>query len=88
MLPLKPLELHTHSRVSKTMLKPERITELATGKNVKRIAVENFLSTLGGLSYEDAVGNCSLDAKSYGWNLETYCALCEGIREHFKNTSA
>ena len=65
------------------MLTPDQITELATGKNVKRVAVENFLSSLGGMTYQEAVGNCEMDARSYGWNHETSGAIREGLVEHF-----
>ena len=65
------------------MLDPNRITELATQEGVKRTAVENFLSTLDGMTYPEAVGNCEIDKKSYGWNHETSGAIREGIVEHF-----
>lgn len=64
-------------------LAPERIEELASGPKVKRIAVENFLSTLGGMTIQEAKGNLELDARSYRWNVETYGAIWTGILEAF-----
>lgn len=65
------------------MLNFARIEELASGQNVKKTAVKNFLCTLDGMTYQDAVGNCEMDAKSYGWSLETSAAIRIGILEHF-----
>ena len=65
------------------MLTPDRIIELAQGEGVKTLAVENFLSTLGDLTYQEAVANCELDARSYGWSRETSAAIRTGLCEHF-----
>lgn len=65
------------------MLTTNRIEELAARANVRRTAVENFLGTLDGLSYEEAVANCVQDAKSYRWNRETSGTIREGLVEHF-----
>lgn len=65
------------------MLTFERISELAKGEGVKTVAVENFLTSLDGLSYQEAVGNCELDARSYGWNHETQAAIRIGLCEHY-----
>lgn len=62
-------------------LTPERIAELASGPKVRKIAVENFLSTLGSMSYQEAKGNLEMDARSYRWNEETYGAIWTGILE-------
>jgi hypothetical protein len=64
------------------MITSERISELASGKNVRRVAVENFLSTFGG-TQRDALLNLQMDARSYRWNRETQAAIAEGIRQHF-----
>lgn len=64
-------------------LTPERISELASGKKVNKTAVENFLGSLSGLSYQEAVGNCEMDAKSYKWNRQTSSAIRIGLVEHF-----
>ena len=64
------------------MLTATRINELASGKNVKRVAIENFLSSLGDMTYQEAVANCELDARSYRWNHETTAAIRIGILEH------
>lgn len=66
------------------MLTPEFIQSLATREGVRQIAVENFLITLNGMTYQEAVGNCELDAASYRWNYETQAAIREGIIEHFR----
>jgi len=65
-------------------IRAERITELATRKGVRRIAVENFLGTLGDMTYQEAVGNCEADAKSYGWDKATPGAIREGSAESFR----
>ena len=46
-------------------------------------AVANFLGSLGGMTYQEAVGNCEMDARSYGWNYETSGAIREALVEHF-----
>jgi len=66
------------------MLTPDRIIELAQGEGVKAIAVENFLSTLGDLTHQEAVANCELDARSYRWSQETSAAIRIGLCEHFR----
>lgn len=65
------------------MISAKRIDELSSGKGVRKIAVENFLSTLGGMSESDAKLNLAMDARSYGWNTATKAAIEEGIRIHF-----
>jgi hypothetical protein len=50
---------------------------------VRRIAVENFLSTLGELSFVEALGNLTLDAGLYRWNEATCKAIYDGILVHF-----
>ena len=65
------------------MLTQERITELAHGVGVKTLAVENFLSTLGNMSRQEAMLNCEMDAQLYRWNHKTQAAIQAGIREHF-----
>jgi hypothetical protein len=65
-------------------LTQERISELASGKKVNKTAVENFLGSLGGLSYQEAVGNCEMDAASYRWSRETSAAIRIGLVEHYR----
>lgn len=65
------------------MLDGARIEELARQPKARRAAVENFLSSLNGLSFQEAKGNLELDARSYRWNEETYGAIWTGILEHF-----
>lgn len=58
----------------------EEIEKLATKKNVKAIAVYNFLGTL-----DESIGfignnyNCLSDAKAYKWNAPTRNAIQKGI---------
>ena len=56
----------------------KEIEELANRPGVKKIAVENFLMSMG----EDitiAMGNLGIDAEQYKWNQETINAIVEGI---------
>ncbi len=61
------------------MLATSKIAELSRRKNVKSVAVENFLSSLDGLSYTEAIGNLEIDGRLYKWNAATYAAIKEGI---------
>jgi hypothetical protein len=69
------------------MLTPSQIQELANRQGVRRIAVENSLSTLG---HEGAAGkrgalrNLSQDARDYRWNAATQNAIRRGIALFFK----
>lgn len=65
------------------MLTAERIEELAAQPKVRRVAVENFLSSLDGFDYQGAKANLELDAASYRWNEETVSAVWQGILDHF-----
>jgi len=55
------------------------IETLASRKGARRIAVENFLSTMGEDAHA-AAGNLAQDAASYGWNGATRAAIAAGIR--------
>lgn len=66
------------------MLTSEKIEELASRKGAKRMAVENFLGSIGDLSYNDAVANCMQDARDYRWSTETVGAIREGLALHFR----
>jgi hypothetical protein len=57
----------------------EEIEKLAGRKGVRRIAVENFLSSMGGQSKSDAYGNLGLDTMLYRWNAATVTAIQSGI---------
>jgi hypothetical protein len=57
----------------------EEIRELANRKNVRKIAVENFLMSLGGQTSMDALLNLEMDARLYKWNNETMVAIHDGI---------
>lgn len=56
------------------------IEKLASRKDVRRIAVENFLGTMGGLTEWEARANLGLDARLYKWNTATRRAIEMGIR--------
>jgi hypothetical protein len=58
------------------MLTPKRIRELSTRRNVKQIAVENFLSTLHlDDDRSSTIDNLYMDAKTYKWNAATVMAI-------------
>jgi hypothetical protein len=58
-----------------------RIIELSDRRGAESSYVFNFLSTLDGLTYEEAKANLQLDAKSFGWNTATVDAIRTGILE-------
>lgn len=64
-------------------LTEEDIESLASRPGVRRIAVENFLGTLDGLTLYEATGNLKLDAKLYKWNVATVNAIQDGIDINF-----
>ena len=45
----------------------------------KKIAVENFLATMGDRR-DEAISNLQLDAKSYSWDSATVQAIIQGIK--------
>ena len=55
------------------------IEELASRPGVKRIAVENFLMTLGDNDKKTALTNLGNDALVYNWNAVTFGAIYDGI---------
>jgi len=57
----------------------KEIEKLAARKGAKRIAVENFLFSMG-TDERAANYNLSLDAGLYGWNLKTTAAIRAGIK--------
>ncbi len=61
------------------------IEKLASRKGAKRIAIENFLSSLEGLNEFEAFGNLYSDAKSYHWNRKTVDQISAGIRKVFQD---
>lgn len=71
------------------LLSQEQLEKLASRKNVRRTAVENFLSSLpldGRMPYGDrgnAEANLSSDAQAYGWNSATVRAIRDGINQIF-----
>ena len=56
----------------------QEIEEYASRPEARRIAVENFLGTMG-TDREVALGNLVLDARLYRWNRQTKRAISEGI---------
>lgn len=62
------------------LLTPKEILTLAAGAGVKRIAVENFLSSLdNALPMQGHLMNLEMDAASYKWNYATQSAIRAGI---------
>lgn len=59
----------------------ERIEALASQPGVKRLAVENFLCTIDGLTRDEALANLEQDTKAYKWNAATGRAIRLGILE-------
>ena len=56
----------------------KEISKLASRHLVKKIAVENFLSSMG-TNYDHAMGNLAMDARAYRWNKQTVKAIEAGI---------
>jgi len=59
-------------------LSDSEITNLASKPNVRRIAVENFLMSMGDDSL-NAYLNLDLDTRLYKWNAPTQNAIRKGI---------
>ena len=67
-------------------IKIEEIEKLASGKSVRKIAVENFLMSLtteGSDAEWNAYLNLDLDARLYKWNAATRKAIWIGITKTF-----
>jgi len=60
-------------------LRLETIEELACRPKVRRIAVENFLASMG-TDATAARQNLNLDSRLYKWNPETIRAIKDGIK--------
>lgn len=60
-------------------LSSEEIERFASRSGVKRIAVENFLMSMGNDSY-NATNNMYQDAAVYQWNGKTTKAILDGIQ--------
>ena len=60
-------------------LSSTQIEKLAARKDVRKIAVENFLGSLGSLRQIEAFGNLHRDAASYRWNAATIGAIKRGV---------
>ena len=62
-------------------LTPTEIEELASRKGVRRIAVENFLGSMGtDLSEHENLRNLQQDNACYRWNMATQSAIAAGIK--------
>lgn len=48
------------------------------------VPVSNFLATLDGMTYEDAIQNLKMDARLYRWTEETITAIFMGIQEYYE----
>lgn len=59
-------------------LTPQEIEQFASRPGVKRIAVENFLMSVGGDEWFDRM-NLKSDTKLYNWNKATFDAISDGI---------
>ena len=58
----------------------KEIEELANRPGAKKIAVENFLGSMGtDLTITEIIGNVAIDAKLYNWSQETISAIMEGV---------
>lgn len=66
------------------MLTEDDFQRLTSSPKVRKIAVENFLGSLEGLSRAEALANLSMDSKMYRWNSETVLAIKKGISILFK----
>ena len=64
-------------------LSSAEIDKLAARKGVRKIAVENFLGTLGSEGRSGALQNLYSDAASYKWNSATVSAITSGIDKYF-----
>lgn len=68
-------------------LSDTEIESLANRKGVKKIAVENFLGSLGNAGGIQAeLANLRSDAQSYKWNSATVKAIEAGIKKAYKVT--
>lgn len=56
----------------------EEISKFASRRGVRKIAVENFLMSMGEMEY-NARANLRIDARLYGWNNSTVLAIQAGI---------
>ena len=68
-------------------LSSAQIEALAARKSVRRVAVENFLGTLGSEGPAGEIGarrNLYQDARDYKWNSATQAAILRGISLYFK----
>jgi hypothetical protein len=68
------------------MITREQIHSLASGAGVRKIAVENFLGTIEGVSKLEASMNLAQDARDYKWNAATRAAITRGIELHFASS--
>ena len=66
--------------MAKRELTAQEIEQLASRPGVRRIAVENFLGTMGtDLTRGEQLANLTLDTALYKWNAATQKAISVGI---------
>jgi hypothetical protein len=66
-------------------LMTNEINALASGKGVRQIAVENFLSTINTeLALWQHMANLDMDARLYKWNGATVRAITKGLKMAYK----
>lgn len=56
----------------------DEIKKFASRKGVRRIAIENFLMSMGS-NYDHALINLEIDTQLYKWNKRTIKAIRDGI---------
>lgn len=59
-------------------LTKEEIEKFASRKDVRRIAVENFLMSMSDEAFANYL-NLDMDARLYKWNIATVKAIKDGI---------
>ena len=59
------------------------VQKYLTAPKVRKVAVENFLTSIGGLTRQEALLNLEMDARLYNWNTPTKTAIIRGINDRF-----
>jgi hypothetical protein len=83
------LESYSKASEMSTSEWENKIEKLSNKKGVKKIAVQNFLGTVGSNpDYMSASMNAEMDAGMYGWNYATQGAIHEGISIFFNQVKS
>lgn len=69
----------SHRSATMRRLTDAEIHHFAGRADVRRIAVENYLSTLSGDRFADSA-NLHADTIAYRWNAQTVKAIADGIK--------